>query len=313
MTSSKLMLAFLAGLICTSVVSAKDINRFWEMTRGKMTVEPMEIKVEEVKEPLPFKKYKVVLRGVYTVSFVSFLAIPIQGEAAPGPWPVIITVPGYGGSQQGVMLSECQRGYAVLQVYPRGQGESEALWKIDGDKLTGHLDRPEYHYYRDAYADVMRAMDFVQTRADLDGERIALVGTSQGGGIALAVGAVDPRVSAIVAHVPFLCNMRMASHIEGSLVKTQLDRAKRNDDAALDILDYFDPYQLAPQLKAPVLMSAGGKDRVCPKATIESVYERIPGTNKTLKFYPELAHTSCVDFYNLTWHWLDEHLRKESK
>jgi len=137
-----------------------------------------------------------------------------------------------------------------------------------------------------------------------------LLKLSQGGGIALAVAGLDSRVKAVVAHLPFLCNFRLAACTANSRVKNQLDYAKRNDEVALRTLDYFDPFQLAPQLKVPVLMSAGGKDEVCPLPTIQSVYDKLPSSKKTLKAYPNLIHTSCVDFYNLTWPWLDEHFRK---
>src|SRR5262249_4753624 len=89
------------------------------------------------------------------------------------------------------------------------------------------------------------------------------------------------------------------------LVKTLLDKAGRNDETALRALEYFDPLRLAPRLHIPVLMSAGGKDEICPLSTIASVYQQLPGTNKTLKIYPDLPHTSCVDFYNLSWLWLE--------
>jgi cephalosporin-C deacetylase len=108
--------------------------------------------------------------------------------------------------------------------------------------------------------------------------------------------------------VPFLCDFRLAARTSGSLVKRLLDQAERNDEATLRTLDYFDPRQLAPDLRVPVLVSAGGRDQTCPAATIQSMFERLPGA-KALKFYPELPHTSCVDFYNLTWVWLDQHLR----
>jgi cephalosporin-C deacetylase-like acetyl esterase len=58
-------------------------------------------------------------------------------------------------------------------------------------------------------------------------------------------------------------------------------------------------------------MSAGGKDEVCPLLTIKSVDDRLPGM-KTLKIYPDLVHTSCVDFYNFSWLWLDKHFRNHS-
>ena len=301
---------FLATILIASQVAAEDINAFWQKTRERLALEPMEAKVEDLKEPLPFKKYKIILRGLDGIRFVSLLSLPIQGEGPSEPWPVIVSTPGYGGTQQGVMLSECQRGYAVLQVFPRGQGDSEELWKVDSDKLTGHLDSPENNYYRGAYADVIRAIDFVMSQKELDHGRIALVGTSQGGGISLAVAGIDSRVKAVVAHVPFLCNFRLAAHIDNSRIKNQLDRAARNDDAALRTLDYFDPFKLTQQLRIPVLMSAGGKDEVCPLQTIESVYKQLPAREKTLKLYPNLTHTSCVDFYNYSWQWLDKYFRK---
>jgi len=101
----------------------------------------------------------------------------------------------------------------------------------------------------------------------------------------------------------------MAAGIQNSLVKKLLDKAQRNDETALHTLDFFDPWQLAPHLKSPVLISAGGKDEVCPAGTIESIVNRLPG-EKTFNIYPALTHTSCVDFYNLSWVWLDQHFKK---
>jgi cephalosporin-C deacetylase len=294
--------------VLVGALYAQETDKFWSVTREQLAREPIEADVTPVAEAVPYKKFKVTLRSLDGVGVRAWLALPIQGESPAKPWPVIVTAPGYGGEQQGVMLSECQRGYAILQIFPRGQGESTELWKLDGDKLTAHLDRPEDAYYRGAYCDVMRAIDFAVSRDDLDHDRIALVGTSQGGGIALAVAALDPHVKAVVAHVPFLCNFRLAARTENSLVKKLLDKAGRNDEAALRTLDFFDPLELAPQLRVPVLISAGGKDEVCPAATIQSVYERLPG-KKTLKSYPSLTHTNCVDFYNHSWPWLDEQLK----
>jgi cephalosporin-C deacetylase len=288
--------------------AAPNLDGFWRQTLERLALEPLEASVEPVAEALPFTKYKVTLRSLDGARIRAWLAIPVQGEAPAKPWPVIVSPPGYSGRQAGVLLGECQRGYAVLQVFPRGQGESAELSPIKGDKLTGQLDEPEGAYYRSAYADVIRAIDFVATRKDLDHDRIAMVGGSQGGGIALAVAALDARVKAVVAHVPFLCDMPLAARTQKSLVKTLLDRAKRNDEAALRTLSYFDPVVLAPRVRVPVLLSAGGKDEVCPAGTIKSVYEQLGG-RKTLKVYPDLAHTSCLDFYNLMWTWLHENFR----
>ena len=89
------------------------------------------------------------------------------------------------------------------------------------------------------------------------------------------------------------------------------DDRRERDDRALRTLDYFDVWQLVPRIHVPVLLSAGGRDRTCPLETIQSVYDRVSGP-RTLKVYPNLSHTSCVDFYNLSWRWLDENFRADS-
>jgi cephalosporin-C deacetylase len=269
----------------------------------------MDPRVEKVKEPLPYRKLKVTVSSLGGVRITGFLSLPVQGEDPAGVkrWPVIVTTCGYGGAQQGVMLGECMRGFAVLQVFPRGQGASAGDYTIKGgDKLTMELDRPEGAYYQGAYADVIRMIDFVMTRKDLDSGRIALVATSQGGGVALCVAALDSRVRTVVAHVPFLCDMPLAARMP-SLVKHLLDRAGKNNAHSLATLEYFDPYQLAPRLHIPVLLSAGGKDHICPKQTIESVYQRLPGKKRLIE-YPNLVHTTCLDFYQRIWPWLDRYL-----
>ncbi len=306
----RVLLTAALWLGCAGGMNGQELKAFWHQTLAKLAGEPMEAVVEPLKEPLPYRTYRITLRGLDGVHFRALLALPVQGESKAKPRPAIVTIPGYGGTQQGVMLDECMRGYAVLQVFPRSQGESEALWKIDGpDKLTWHVGKPAGAYYQGAYADVVRGIDYLVSRADIDPERVGLVGTSQGGGIALAVTALDPRVKVVVAHVPFLCDMRTAARTPNSLVKNALDRAKLNDEATLHTLDYFDPLQLAPDLRVPALISAGGRDETCPAATIRAVFDRIPGT-KSLMFYPNLPHTSCAGFYEMTWPWLDLYLRR---
>lgn len=286
----------------------KKIDLFWKRTREQLSLISVDANIEKLKEPLPYLKYAITVQSLNHVTIAGFLALPVQGEGGAKPWPLIVTVPGYSGNAQAVMLSECQRGYAILQVFPRGQGLSSKYYKINGDKLSTKLENPDGAYYQGAYADVIRFIDYMVTRTDIDSSRVALMATSQGGGIALAVAALDPRVKAVVAHVPFLCNIRLAATIPHSLVKTLLDKAENNNEAALKTLDFFDPFQLARRISGPVLMSAGGKDTTCPKATIESVYNRLPG-KKGIEIYPLLPHTSCQAFYKLSWPWLDQNFK----
>lgn len=287
------------------------IAAFWKSTLAKLAAEPLEVKVVDTREPLPYKKYRIEYRSLGGVRVRAFLALPIRGGSGPkGPLRAIVTAPGYGGNQQGVMLDECQRGYAILQVFPRSQGPSKELWSVPGDaeKLTWNLQQPEGAYYQGAYADVIRGVDYLVTRDDIQHDAIAIAGTSQGGGIALAVASLDPRLKAVVAHVPFLCDVRRAARTEGSLIRNLLEAAKMNDEAHLRTLEHFDPLQLAASIQVPALVSAGGRDTTCPPDTIHAVFDRIPSV-KSLFHDPELPHTSSERFYKMTWSWLDEYLR----
>jgi cephalosporin-C deacetylase len=289
--------------------AGQDIAAFWRATLQRLAAEPIEAVETDTREPLPYKSYRIEYRSLGGVRVRAHLGLPVRGGEPARPLPAIVSVPGYGGFQQALMLEECQRGYAVLQVFPRSQGHSAELWKIDGpEKLTWHLDKPDGYYYQLAYADILRGIDYLMTRKDIDHDRVGIAGTSQGGGIALAVAALDPRLKAVVAHVPFLCDVRQSARTEGALIKRLLDTAKLNDEPHLRTLDYIDPLQLVPTLRAPTLVSSGGKDRTCPAPTIRAVFDRIPAV-KSLFHDPELPHTTSAPFYQMTWLWLDRYLK----
>jgi cephalosporin-C deacetylase len=112
----------------------------------------------------------------------------------------------------------------------------------------------------------------------------------------------------VVAHVPFLCDIRRAARTDGALIRTLLEKAKMNDEQHLRVLDYFDPLNLVTTIKSPVLMSSGGKDTVCPAETVRAVFDRVRST-KALFHEPNLPHTSSEAFYKMMWGWLDSHLR----
>jgi cephalosporin-C deacetylase len=107
----------------------------------------------------------------------------------------------------------------------------------------------------------------------------------------------DARAS--VAHLPYLCDVRNSA----AFASSELVRNER----FMATWESFDPVNFAPRLRAPTLLSTGGKDTTCPSPGIEAVYERLAGI-KAMAHYPELAHTSCGDFYDMTWRWLERYL-----
>lgn len=113
------------------------------------------------------------------------LRIPDRPGAAP--FPLAILIQGHGPNGRGGFTRLSDRlladGIATLEYDKRGIGASTGPYSEDGEALT-----------RDATA----AVAAMRRRPELDGGRIALVGHSQGGAIAPAVAAADPRIAAVV-------------------------------------------------------------------------------------------------------------------
>ena len=102
-------------------------------------------------------------------------------------------------------------------------------------------------------ADGVRLFDWLRTRADLDGDRIAIHGRSLGSGAAVQVAAQRPP-RCLVLTSPFDSALAVASAIYSWLPVSWLMRHP------------FDSLAHAPRISAPLLVLAGDADTLIPPA-----------------------------------------------
>ena len=227
-----------------------------------------------------------------------------------GRVPAVLAVPGYGGDKP-IPTHLAVSGFAVLTLYPRGQGESCQEWTLEhSTKLTYHVTDKERFYYRGAYMDCVRGLDFLASRPEVDAARLGMWSRSQGGGLTLATAALDQRLRVAVAEEPFLCNYPVAITVTSRPYVELHDYVAAHPEARqaiLDTLAYFDPLHLAPSIQCPTLVNVGMRDEVCPASTILPVFERITAP-KALHVYPDLTHAPCTDFNAHAMHWLRRYL-----
>jgi hypothetical protein len=103
-----------------------------------------------------------------------------------------------------------RRGYVVLAWDPVGQGERSQFWDAQAVKSRYNLICAEHAVMGNlAYLvganlarweiwDGIRAVDYLLTRPEVDGDRISIVGTSGGGFQAAHIAALDKRIKVVV-------------------------------------------------------------------------------------------------------------------
>jgi cephalosporin-C deacetylase len=152
----------------------------------------------------------------------------------------------------------------------------------------GILSRETY-YYRRVFTDAVRAVEAALTHPDVDASQIAVVGGSQGGGISLAAAALEPRVTAIMADVPYLCDFPRAVRIASRDPYLEISRflAVHRDkvDAVFETLRYFDGTVFAPRITAKALLSVAQMDTICPPSTVYAAYNVLGSTDKQMNDY----------------------------
>ena len=290
----------------------QSVRDFWAATRSILDETPMDATVTENpdRSGREYETWDVALNSYGGQRLRAFYTAP-RHRSAPGKFPAMLAVPGYGGGKD-IPYHVVMQGFAVLTLFPWAQGESIAEGDLPAGatKLTHNVTDRDNYYYRAGYMDCVRGLDFLAERDEVDSARMGMWSRSQGGGFTLATAALDQRLAAAVAEEPFMCNYPVAIDIETRPYHELSNYVKEHPEqrqAMLDTLHYFDTMTLADAIECPILVNMGMADTTCPPATIVPVFERIKA-HKSLLVYPDLTHSPCADFNVHAMNWLRQYL-----
>jgi dienelactone hydrolase len=131
--------------------------------------------------------------------------ILVEGANPTGRRPVVIALHGTGGnkSDEIALLGElARRGFIGVAIDTRYHGERTKAGKgtVEYEQAIVRAWREpgEHPFYYDTVWDVMRLIDYLQTRDDVDGSRIGVYGVSKGGIETYLTAAVDERVAVAI-------------------------------------------------------------------------------------------------------------------
>lgn len=275
-----------------SVVSPQDkqpdFDEFWDATLAELAAVDPKARLTLLPE------HSNDVRRTYRVDLYSFGNTAISGvlvePVREGKFPVFINYMGY---NSGVWYSDPSSKPDAIEftLCVRDQALNKPADSTE-DWVTWGLESKETYYYRGAFADVVRAVDFVASLPKADTDHIFAEGGSQGGAFTLIAASLDHRIKAAAPFVPFLSDYPDYFRIAGWPGGQVLAAAKAKGIAEEDLyrtLSYFDVKNFTDRIECPVLMGFGLQDPTCPPHTNFAGYNQIR-TEKEWICFPLAGH-----------------------
>jgi dienelactone hydrolase len=235
-----------------------------------------------------YTREKVVFDSRPGVSVLAYLLLP---EKARQPAAVMICIPGHGrgvddivgidekgferpdkaGYQHDFAIQVAEAGMAAVAIEPMGFGcrrdpvnARQGLGRKACDPVSGGALMLGQTMIGWRVWDVMRTLDYIATRSELDQRRVGCMGISGGGTVTVFSSALDTRIRAALVSGylnTFRDSVGSIVHCSDNYVPGILNWAEMHDVAGL----------IAPR---PLFVESGEKDDIFPiRASIESFNE----------------------------------------
>ena len=286
----------------SSQVDPPDFDSFWQDTLASSRELATGVRYTSYASPLTtLDVYDVSFSGYGGQRVSAWLRVP-RGTA--GPLPTVVEFVGYGGgrglAEDWLFWPSC--GYAHLHVDARGQGAGWSVGDTPDDWpsgprvagfMTAGLGHRDNYYYRRLITDSVLAIDAAAELPLVDESKITALGTSQGGGLALATAALSGDVASLVAYVPFLCDFPRAIAVTDAEPYREISRFlavhRHRELEVLATLQYFDGVNFAKRSTAPAAFTTGLMDDISPPSTVLAAYHAYAGP-KTIKVWNHNGH-----------------------
>lgn len=198
-------------------------------------------------------------------------------------------------------------GFVVAAMDCRGQGgtsedsgqDSDPIrgCTVNGQIIRGIDDKPENFTFRKIFLDAAQLAGIVMDMDIVDETRVATMGASQGGALALVCAALEPRVCKAVASFPFLSDYQRVWEMDfGTEAYGELkyyfrfkDPNHLREKEIFTKLGYIDIQHMMKWIKADVLFFTGLRDDICPPSSQFAAYNKIV-SKKELSVYPDFGH-----------------------
>lgn len=237
-----------------------------------------------------------------------WLAYPPGARRLPG----FLWVPPYG--RESLLPNEygTREGFVSLSFNFFGH---EAFHEEKYVKERGYFaegaESPETWVLGRMFLDAMVAMRVLQAQVEVDEDRLASMGMSQGAGISIWLGAWCPLVKAVCADMPFLSAIRqqLTKTVHRYPLKELTDFMEEiplGHERVLNTVAYYDTMNMATRCKVPTHVSLGLKDPAARPDNVRAAYEALTCEKKLVEY--DWGHDWYPDMVENNRRWLLDHL-----
>ncbi len=289
--------------IKVAVPEPKDFDAFWQAQRAELDKVP--VKATETEVPVPdnqkgkFLLYDVKVDCAGGMPVSGYLTIP--AGAKPKSLPAIVSYHGAGVRSSSKPFSSGAISFDV-NAHGIANGESAEFYKnlANGElkdyRHRGAADR-EQNYFKGMFLRVRRALDYIKTRPEWNGQVLIVRGGSQGGGQSLVAAALDPQVTLCVAGVPAIGdhNAQAAGRQPGWPRFLQAKLTDEQKKSVAEAVGYYDYVNFCKRIKCETFMSTGFIDTTCVPTSVYAGFNNIPaGVKKTMVTTPDQGHGAPI-------------------
>ena len=267
-----------------------DFDEFWKKAKEELAKVAPEYNVvkDTTLNSTTRNGYHVTMRSLDGELLRCYLLVP----KTKGKHPAIIHFQGY-NADAWAPAADSRPEYIEFVLSVRGQGWNKP-YNTHGDWLVENLADANKYYYRGAYMDVVRGIDFVCQLSQYDGVNLFAEGLSQGGLLTYVAAALDKRVVAIAPCCPFLGDIPSYLYLGSDYVKGLFQDAFSSQNISLQQfavnMSYFDLKSLCRRITVPVYMAVGLQDPICPPYTNFAAYNAVKAPKQYI-IYPEQQHS----------------------
>ena len=231
-----------------------------------------------------------------------------------GKYPAILRVPGAGIRPYAGDTRLAAQGFITLEIGIHGipvnldqqvydnlmAGALSSYWTVKmNDKNT--------HYYKRVFTGCVKAVDFIFSLPEFDGENVAVTGGSQGGALTIITAGLDKRIKYAAGLYPAMCDAPgyLNNRAGGWPHYFRTVQPKPNE---VETLAYFDVVNFARRVSVPIYLTWGYNDITCPPTSMYSAYNVITAP-KELQLWLETGHWTFPEESEMLNNWLTGKLK----